>query len=193
MNRRHSVALLFLPCLLASSTANAGELEGSLIGSAAVSSRDDDGAVVSTGKIAFRADARLSVFALGLAGYAGVPRRVITGIGLGAQTGTRIGPFEPHVAAAVLRQHERNWDDAWDDPLGTAWGTGEDTARRTGTWLGAGVDLPLWRALGLELFATFEVSTSRFFDDRPDTEISLGAGFGARLDLRHAAFLQNER
>lgn len=166
--------------------ATAGELESSLVGSAAATSWQDDTAIGSTGRVGLRFTEHVTVFGLGHLAYGSKHRRLITRGGLGARLGTRVGVFEPHLAAAVLLQQERALSDVADDPIGDPF---MEDGSRPGGFAAIGADLPLWRGFGLELFATGELTVTRLFAaEGPAMYWAAGAGLGFRIDLAHAAF-----
>lgn len=177
-------AVVIAAALSVSTPALAEKLEGSTIGAVGSSSEENDGALLSVSRIAVASERGFAVFGVGYAGYAAKHRRLLTGLGAGAMAFKRYGFLKPRAGAALVLQNERSIYEALDDPLGSAFGTGEEITRRSGVMGTAGVDIRLWRALGLEFFATAEVSVTRMFDDSgPDRYIAAGAGLGARIDF----------
>jgi hypothetical protein len=179
---RHTVVAAAV--LTFAAPALAENLEGSTLGAVGSSSEQDDGALMSISRIALASERGFSLFGVGMAGYAAKHRRLLTGLGAGAMLSRRYGMMKPRVGLALMLQNERSVYEALDDPLGSAFGTGEDIVRRPGAMGTAGVDIRLWKAHGLELFATAEVSVTRLFDDGgPSHYVAAGAGFGARIEF----------
>lgn len=178
--------LAVIPLVVAlSPQVQADEIRLSSLGQGATSAWEDDSALAATGTAGWVFAERFAVQLIGSTGYAGKNRRVVSGLGAGAQWFLRTGRVRPYLRGALVRVVEQPFENFADDPLGAVLGMSDEAYDRFGLVTGAGIEVGLVRTRKLELFFSLDLSATLFDEDKggPKHYTALGFGLGIGFDI----------
>jgi hypothetical protein len=191
MQKSTTIALAALVAAAMGRSARAGELDLALGLDGSQSSWDEDTHVShGTLKAGYRFfEPWFQVTWLSKLGYATVDERMLTYLSLGVEL--RPDWFDrarPYARASVVHQHEEPLVAFENQPFQSALGVGDGLRHRGGGAFAAGIELPFSDHRKGDWYASFELASTYFPDDRgPHTYTSAALAIGMKWDFDRAS------